>query len=279
MIIMDISLQSLLLFAAMTAFYFMVPSIGKPRLLVSDLLSVNDYTSRMIKHLIMYMVVVVCGQFFLNIGYLMSTCGGALDHNIGAAALYTFVPWTLLMGVMMVVLVVFPGFKTAFSNVIGYFVVSSKATELFGQILMDATVRDQIDQTADPTKKQELTQAAETILKICGNQSILINQINPDNFLQMWDMLKSLMKPGIYESDEWKQQLLDVVTLKENVGEAMWYVYTSILISSIVYYQLATRGCTKSVEQIKADHERYIKSKEEADNQQTINQSTTYVMS
>jgi hypothetical protein len=66
--------------------------------------------------------------------------------------------------------------------------------------------------------------------------------------------------------------------LKDNIGEAFWYVYTAILISSIVYYNLATRGCVKSVDQLKSDHEAYVQSQEEAKKQEDINNSTTYTM-
>jgi hypothetical protein len=65
--------------------------------------------------------------------------------------------------------------------------------------------------------------------------------------------------------------------LKDNIGEALWYIYTAILISSIVYYNLATRGCVKSVDQIKAEHDAYVKEQEAAVEQQQVNNSTTYV--
>jgi hypothetical protein len=75
-----------------------------------------------------------------------------------------------------------------------------------------------------------------------------------------------------------KQRLLDLVILKDNIGEAFWYLYTSILISSIVYYNLATRGCIKSVEQIKSEHDNFIKKEEELNKQHELNNSTQYVV-
>ena len=124
---MDISLISLLIFTIITILYFVSPSIGKPELTLSDL--VNDeskanYYSKTLKSLAFYLGVVVISQFFLNSSYLMSKCGGSLDKNIGAAALFTFIPWILIFGVMLAVLIVFPGFKSAFSDVIGFYVVS-----------------------------------------------------------------------------------------------------------------------------------------------------------
>jgi hypothetical protein len=221
----------------------------------------------------------VVSQFFLNTGYLLSKCGGSINKNIGAAALFTFIPWVLIFGVMLAVLVIFPGFKTAFSDVIGYYAVAGSANDIFSSMLIGTDINDMIDKTNDEQQKRELSQAAEAIMKICGNKSILINQMNPDNFLDIWKTLKSLMLPGVYENMEIQKQLLDLVVLKDNIGESLWYIYTSILISSIVYYNLATRGCVKDIDQIKAQRDDYIKQQEETSKQQEINNSTSYVVS
>lgn len=277
---MDISLQSLIFFIIITIIYFAFPSIGKPQLTLSDLTKEGvtpEFYSKNSKSLVFYLGVIVVSQLLLNIGYLMAKCGGSLDKNIGAAALFTFIPWILIFGVLLVVLIIFPGFKSAFSDVIGYYVVAGGANDIFGSILMGTDLNEMIEKTGDESRRNELTKAAEAIIKICGNKSILINQMNPDNFLSIWDTLKPLMTPGSYENIELKQQLLNLVVLKDNIGEAFWYVYTAILISSIVYYNLATRGCVKSAEQIKSEHDAYIKQQEDAA-QQKETTSTTYTL-
>jgi hypothetical protein len=277
---MDISFQSLLFFIIITIIYFAFPSIGKPKLMYSDLTKdgiTPDFYTKTTKSLAFYLGVVVVSQLFLNIGYLMAKCGGSLDKNIGAAALFTFIPWILIFGVMLAVLIIFPGFKGAFSDVIGYYVVAGGANDIFGSILLGTDLNEQIEKAQTKAEKDDLTKAAEAIVKICGNKSILINQINPDNFVNIWDTLKPLMTPGSFDNTEIRQQLLDLVVLKENIGEAFWYVYTAILISSIVYYNLATRGCVKSVDQIKSEHDEYIQEQEALAQQQELNNSTTYV--
>jgi len=279
---MDISFQSLLFFIIITIIYFAFPSIGKPQLTLSDLKSEqskSDFYIRNMKSLAFYLGVVVVSQLFLNIAYLMVKCGGSLDKNIGSAALFTFIPWVLIFGVLLAVLLIFPGFKSAFFDVIGYYVVAGGANEIFGEILLGTDLNEMIDKETDSTKKNELTKAAEAIIKICGNKSILINQINPDNFENIWKTLKPLMTVGSFENEKIKEQLLNLVVLKENIGEAFWYVYTAILISSIVYYNLATRGCVKSVDQIKAEHDAYIQEREAQNQQAELNNSTTYITS
>jgi hypothetical protein len=276
---MDVSLLSLISFTIITIIYFAFPSIGKPQLTLNDL--ENDETmmgfyNRNIYSLAFYIGIVVVSQFFLNTSYLISKCGGSINKNIGAAALFTFIPWFLIFAVMVAVLIIFPGFKTAFSDVIGYFVVSSSANDILSSILRGTDLNEMIEKTSDPNEKNELTKAADAILKICGNKSILINQMNPDNFLNIWNILKPLMNTGAYDNIEIKTSLLNLVVLKDNIGEALWYIYTAILISSIVNYNLATRGCIKDISQIKADHDAYIKQQEEADKQAELNNTTTY---
>ena len=280
---MDVSFQSLLFFIIITIIYFIFPSIGKPHLTLDILQNdtdKNDFDNKNMKSLAFYLGAVVITQLMLNIGYLMTKCGGSLDKNIGAAAIFTFIPWVLIFGIMLLVLLMFPGFKGAFADVIGYFVVAGGANDIFGSILIGTDLNEMIEKSENNEKKKELTQAAEAIVKICGNKSILINQINTDNFLQIWDILGPLMRKDLLEENklEFKQQLLDLVVLKDNIGEAFWYVYTAILISSIVYYNLATRGCVKSVDQMKSDHEAYIQSQEEAKKQEELNNSITYTV-
>lgn len=277
---MDISLQSLLFFTIITILYFAFPSIGKPYLTVEELtdeVSKTNYYSKTLRSLAFYLAIVVFSQLVLNLGYLMSKCGGSLDKNIGAAFIFTFIPWILIFGIMLVVLIIFPGFKTAFSDVIGYYVVARGANEIFGSILMGSDLNQMIEQETDTNKKSELTKAAEAIVKICGNKSILINQMNSENFLDVWTTLKPLMTPGSFDNEELKQRLLDLVVLKDNIGEGLWYIYTAILISSIVYYNLATRGCIKSVDQIKSEHEKYIQEQEKANVKKNTAQPVTYM--
>ena len=49
----------------------------------------------------------------------------------------TLWPWTLIFGVLVIILSIYPGFKSAFSDVIGYFWISKSANEIMSQLLID----------------------------------------------------------------------------------------------------------------------------------------------
>lgn len=281
---MDISYLSIIIFVIITVVYYMIPSLGKLPITL-EILQSNDlegYYKKNMSRLGLYFLLIVFSQFGLNALYLINKCGGSSGSNIGIAAFMTFIPWTLIFGVMMAILIIYPGLKTSFSDVIGYFVVAGKANEILSSILVDTQVNESIENATDMdgVQKGTMKKSAEAILKLCGNKSILINQMSPENFLSVWDILKPLMKPKEDNLDlSIKQaELLSLVVLKDNIGEATWYFYTAVLLSSIISFNLTSRGCKKSIDELKASHDAYLQQEDAAQKQKELNDSTTFTV-
>lgn len=274
---MDISLISLVVFSIITFMYF---SFIKPSLTI-DILSqpegLNLYYSSTYSTLGIYLGLILVTQLGLNISYLANKCGGSMSKNALVALIYTFIPWLLMFGALIAVLLIFPGFKSVFSDVIGYYVVYSSANDIFSKILMDNSINDAM-KNATESAKGEMHSAAELIMKMVGNKSVLINELNPNNFMKIWDTLKPLMVDNYYNDNAIKQELLDLVSLKDNIGEGFWYIYTGILISSIVYYNLSSNGCVKDVATLKKEQEDYVKKQEEIEAQKAKMNEVTYTM-
>jgi hypothetical protein len=254
----------------------MFPSIGKLPLTM-EILQKNDlenYYKNNLSRLGLYFLVIVVSQFAINAIFLINKCGGSAGTNVGVAALLTFIPWILIFGIMMALLIVYPGLKSAFSDVVGYFVVAGKSNDILSSILIDVNVDDELQKETDLNKKGTMKKTAEAILKLCGNKSILINQMSPENFLNVWEIIKPLMKKDIPDLNLKQEELLKLVVLRDNIGEGMWYLYTAILLSSIISFNLATRGCKKSLNDLKASHDAYLKTEEEAQAKKDLNNST-----
>ena len=129
---MDISLLSIIVFLVITFSYYLFPSIGKLPITI-DMLKQNEYANYGKKNagkLFLYFSVVVLSQFLLVIMYLVNKCGGSAGQNISSAAVLTFIPWTFIFGVMVIVLNFYPALKTSFSNVVGYYFISNKASNI-----------------------------------------------------------------------------------------------------------------------------------------------------
>jgi len=279
---MDVSLLSLAIFSIITFMYF---SFIKPELKLNILNNeqlFSDYNSSIYSNLGIYLILVLVTQLGLNINYLATKCGGSMSTNLFVAILFTFIPWVLIFGALIAVLIMFPGFKSAFSDVIGYYVVYSSANDIFSKILIDGSINDAMKNSTEQSK-EEMQTAAELIMKMVGNKSVLINELNPENFIKLWNTLKPLMVSK-YKNDtdddtiKIKQELLDLVVLKDNIGEGLWYIYTGILVSSIVYYNLSSRGCVKDVATLKKEQEEYVKKQEEIEAQQAKINGTKYTM-
>jgi len=256
-------------------------------------------------------------QFIVNSSIITTNCGGSISENMGAAGVFTFLPWTLIFGVVLIVLVIYPGFKSAFSDVIGYYYVSSSANELLVKLLVNQDVNNTLNknvasglQTSNddnsefapsapafeevmknqsaPRKiytvgggdKEDMQAAADLILKICGNTSILINQIVPSNFESYWKLLDPLKKDQYKGSkgDELRNQLFDLVVKRDNIGEALWYIYTGILLTSIVQLKITSRGCASNPKTMEANYKQFQDQEAAAQQQAAAATSTTYTI-
>ena len=307
------SYLNIVMFLVTTLFYYMAL---KPTLtydIVSNPETYTSFVSSNYMYLGVYLLLVMMVQFLVNASIITTTCGGSVSENMGAAGAFTFIPWLLIFGVIVIVLVIYPGFKSAFSDVIGYYYVSTKANELLIELLASqgiesapasapapatAPATETISPTAPPASaflgpkgqtggtKEELQKAADLILKICGNTSILINQMVPSNFDSYWKLLNPLKKDKYQmkngdeisnDAQQLKKQLFDLVVTRDTIGEALWYIYTGLLLTSIVQLKITSRGCATNPQTMEANYAKF-QEQEAAAQQQAAATSTTYTI-
>jgi len=244
----------------------------------------KEYISSNYMYLAIYLLLVMVTQFMVNVSIITSTCGGNVTENMGAAGVFTFLPWTLIFGVVILILTIYPGFKSAFSDVIGYFWISSSANKIITELLIDPNIQKKIDSDTNSTteQKEAMQSAADAIIKICGNTSVLINQIVPSNFDSYWKILTPLMKDK-YKQDspetaEIKKELFELVVTRDNVGESMWYMYTGILITSLVQLKITTRGCIQNPKTMEQNYQKFLDAEQQAKQQKQLATSTTYTI-
>ncbi len=281
---MDITYLSLIIFIVITYIYYAIPAIGKINFTLDALKNktLGETIKKNYSRFGIYLMAIVVTQFAINSLYLVNKCGGDSGQNVGAAALLTFFPWVFIFGIMCIVLMMYPYFKSAFSDVVGYFAIASKANKLLTSILVDVDAEEAVDKTnLSGEDKKSMKRAADALLKLCGNKSIIINKMTPFNFIDIWNMLVPLMKNSgnIPDLPNIQDQLYNLVILKDNIGEAVWYIYTAILVTSLISYNLSTKPCKKSLEQIKADHDKYLEDEKKMEEQKALNNSTPMVIS
>jgi hypothetical protein len=258
----------------------------KPNLsydVIVDVKKYEEYNKNTYLYLGIYLVLTMLIQFGVNASVISTTCGGSITENIGAAGILTFIPWTLIFGVIIIVLMIYPGFKSAFSDVIGYFYISSSATKIITELLVNRDVEKKLTGTETKEEKEALDDAADIIVKICGNTSILINQIVPDNFLNYWKILNPLMKlkyrdDNSQETKDIRQQLFELVVTRDNIGESLWYIYTGILLTSIVQLKITTRGCNSNSATMEKNYKAFLDKEAEEKAKKAETDNTVYTI-
>jgi len=285
-------------------------------------LSYEDYTKWNNIYLAMYFVLNVVIQTTINAINITSTCGGETGDNIAGAFVLTCLPWTLIFGVIIVTLIINPGFKSVFSDIIGYYSVSSQAHNILTTLLVNEELEEVLETgvmkggkmkggdgkfiseggvvvpvyqqspvvayavnqqnsvvnavPVDP--KGTLRKASDVITKIFGNPSFLINSVVPRNFADFWSTIDPLIKPSTLpdEREEMRKQLFGLSYKRDNIGEFTWYVYTGILIASIVQMKLARRGCISDQATMEKKHQKYLEEEAKAKEAKDKANSQTY---
>lgn len=280
------SYLNIILFLLTTYVYY---SVLKPKLNYTTLISTNktgylSYIKKNYMFLAVYFLLIVMIQFIINASIISSNCGGNISENIGVSGIFTFLPWTLIFGILIIIMSVYPSFRNIFSDIIGYFWVSNPAKEILNEILISQDIKESMSKSALPSvEKTELLSKINEILKLRENPEIIINNWTINNFHKLWESLIYLMKPEYSKNPtsdktaEKRDALLQLIITKENVGEAIWYILIGSLVSSFVQFKIIQRGCVSNPQTMEKNYQQFLEAEKAEKAKQSLNENTTYV--
>ena len=200
---------------------------------------------------VIYFILVLASQFGLNVYLAKQMCNS--PSNVGTAALATFIPWLFIFGLLNLLLSVFPGWLSAFSNTIGYAIASmAGVASLFTDQLLNIGKLPNKD-------------AFKVIQNVTNDPSTIINTINDENVEEFWN--KSIdvkffnafqqVKPGTAPPQLFTQ-LKNFIRLKNIVSYFIWYLLTGILITSISYNYMLSMPCIQTPKQARETAAQFI---------------------
>jgi len=257
-------------FLIVTILYFYIVKPNPKQSLIGDAAQ-SEYFTQSSKMSAMYFLILLIIQVSIS-WIVVSASGCDIIKNKGQLTLEIFtrtvLPWTCIFGLSILIITLKPNFKAVFSNVYGYFKVNAEANDLINTLLKNQKEINEIKPDANAgTSADDMQNLADAILKICGNKSILINNITPENFVEYMNMLKPLMKPdysgqinesfftykkggeGTTQTDFFANEdnifskIFGLVVTRDKIGEFSWYLYTAFLVISIVTYNIASMPC------------------------------------
>jgi len=242
------------------------------------------YTAESMKKKIyfLYFLLVIISQLFVNISLLSSMCNSGLGSVAFPGMMYTIIPWILIFGLLKVMFMIMPGWKAPFSNTFGYLV-----NRLAGIRSVLRYLLKPVDLEDDKRElKGEQLHSFQTLREIYKDDSILINEITPDNFDKFWKTMEKseLFKTneeiklipgtnGKYNLDKLRGDLQWHVGLKDDVSEFVWFLLSGGLISSIVYNNMNKYKCSYTPEQIAEQDKKYkeqVEAKEQTKNNDQV---------
>jgi hypothetical protein len=238
--------SAILLFFILTSIYFVVKYNSEP--------------SKNKVYFGIYVLLLIIGEFFINMSLTSSLCGSA---QTGSAIFITIIPWFLIFGILNLMLMAFPGWLSPFSNTFGYGV-----TKLFGiNDLLNTIFKPKIDKT--DIKNTNIELMAEALEHIYTDRSLLVNEISQTNFEKFWSNMSPLFKSNVKDNLELKNKLLNFIRLKDIVAEYIWFMLTGTLVTSVGYNYIVNNGCSQNVKEIQNRHKDY-ESQEKTKLQQQI---------
>lgn len=229
----------LLIFVILTLIYFLI------RLFVTDKFKKRKEVNIMKwVALSCYLVLTMALQVADTSKYMVDVCGKA---NSDKALLYTIIPNVLIFGLLMAILIGFPGWKAPFSNTLGY--IAAKGSG----------IRDHFDTLLKSDINNDLMK------KIIQDKTIIINEMTPGNYdafiAKMYENnLLTVSYDKLIElegatnlKDPRMQDYLDAfsglyrgVVIKDLVAEGLWYLLTGVLVIVMIKNTVAEMECEKS---------------------------------
>lgn len=188
-----------------------------------------------------YIFTVITGEFILNLNDSKATCNG--HQNWQLAFMVTIIPWVLMFGIIMIMLKIYPGWISPFSNTLGYGIA-----HLAGSHRILNKIFPPNPSASDGDTDPKLAQIKQSLAYIYSDQSVLMNEVTVDNFPEFWEKTKPLRSDI---SEQFKEPFRKIIQLKTIVGEYMWYLLTGSLVVSVSSNYMQQAGCNPTAKQIK----------------------------
>ncbi len=188
---------------------------------------------------VIYFALIFISQFLLNIALTDQICG---FKQPALAFTTTVFPWTVIFGSLSVLFMMFPGWKSPFSNTFGYLAARvGGIKDAFNAIL--------------PSKISN-----KALQAIYEDNSLMINEITPANFDDFWSKMQSSGMLSASVTPNSKNALYKLVRMKDIVAEFVWYLLAGVLISSITFSYISNSKCKRSAEFMKQQHDEWKKN-------------------
>lgn len=180
-----------------------------------------------------YVFVTLLAQLIINFSNAKAICNNS-SQSFFKVLLYTLIPYFFILGSIMTLLIVFPGWLSPFSNTIGYLIVSLLGLNGVFNGLLNTNGKGPL------------------LTKICSDESLIINEMNKNNYTQfMKEMSKgnNVLKSDYDKLPEYNK-LFGLINLKNIISEGTWYLLAGCLAISVGSHAIMNLQCDYSAKEM-----------------------------
>ena len=247
-------LVSTIFFILVTTIFTIIVYVTLPNMIP------DSNTGTNILYVIIYILILVVGNYFINLNLTKSICGG--QPQWANTMIFTLIPWILIFGVINLVLIVFPGWITPFANTFGYLFMKLLGVE---DLLKNILNLEKDDPGAKLTPQNKLV--ARGIQEIYGNSSLFLNQI-PSNPVKFREFVTTLANTGYFRQgiNIGSSLIIDLykfIQLKEIIGKYIWNLLSGILVTSVSFNYILNTECTNSLKTMQKNRNEFLMDEKE----------------
>ena len=244
-----------------TIFFILITTIFTIIVYVTLPNSIPDSnTGTNILYVIIYILILVVGNYFINLNLTKSICGG--QPQWANTMIFTLIPWILIFGVINLVLIVFPGWISPFANTFGYLFMKLLGVEDLLKYILNL---EKDDPGAKLTPQNKLV--ARGIQEIYGNSSLFLNQI-PTSPVKFREFVSTLVNTGYFKKgiNIGSMEIIDLykfIQLKEIIGKYIWNLLSGILVTSVSFNYILNTECSNSLKTMQKNRNNFLMDEKE----------------
>ena len=226
---------------------------------------------------IIYVLLLIVGNYFINLNITSSICGSVQWTN---TLITTIIPWIFVFATIVLLLMMLPSWLSPFSNTIGYLIAKVMGLNTLFSKILKSKINIEIESKNNTKVSLENEIVSDNLQTIYSDRSLLINEITQTNFNEFWDNLKNA---GLLQRDLTKENnlenkiaLYNFIVLKDTIAEFIWYLLTGLLVTSISYNYIVNSTCTTNVMQMSTNYKaQTLKNQQNQQNKNNHSYSNT----
>lgn len=184
-----------------------------------------------------YLLTIIIIQWQLNSIIASHNCNDT--DQFTTTLLATILPWIGIFFTINVLLLMFPGWITPFSNTLGYFIAYMAGVKS-AFIKMLKTPED-IDESNINDKA-----LLKSIQYIYSDTSTMINEMNTLNFEDSIDRIKPLLNEEAINDPSMKNDLFKFIIMKDSIGELVWLILSGCMAINVAYVYIVNTECVSN---------------------------------